>query len=288
MNEPPIEVATSPGLFSLLGEQESLDELRRFTASTGIELPLVPRTRSVTRGPANLVARIKQFFSAARVLDAFEQDFPIGIHQIHCPRTAGASGKLKVMSGRTKSASCSVTIFGLGGSDAATLTLEAEDSFESEATCRELVHSFTARWEHCEIAGADARWRQFVRLKEIIPRRTKVWVREVADDACARPPAEPFEQETFDLTTPGSVPVVRTLKVKESNKWTAGSQLEFPKVGLKLSSEMQFTRNFETAWEYRLPVGGVYVAWRTADMPAWLWRPGGMLSYAEPCGPSST
>jgi len=267
-----IQVATTPGLFSLLGDPQSVEELRRFTASTGIDVPLEPRTRSLARRGINMVERIRQFFSAARVLETFEQALPIGIHQIHCPRTPGASGKLKVLLGNTKSASCSITILGLGGSDAATVTFEAEDSFESEGTCRELVHSFAARWEHCEIAGADARWRQFVRLKEILPNRTQVWVREVPDDACRRLPDAPAEELTFDLRSPGSVPLTRTLRVKESNKWTAGSQFDFPKVGLKLSSEMQFTRNFETTWEYRLPAGAVYVAWRAPDLPVWLWR----------------
>jgi hypothetical protein len=154
------------------------------------------------------------------------------------------------------------------------LSFEAADTFETTGACRELLYFFDATWEECELADIGGRWRRFMRLKEVFPNRPTVQVRAVAEDACGGVRFRPDNAEekiTFDLTGSNSVPLTRTFRMSERTAWTLGTKLEFPALGLTLAAELRGQRAFTTMWEYRLPAGAKYVAYRPQNAPAWLW-----------------
>jgi hypothetical protein len=253
----------------------SLKEAERFSRATGIEIPVLidPLESGKTlRGGSNLLRNIRDFFSSARVIDAFDSIIEIPAAELHCPKLESAEASVTMGTVATHSKSA-IILFGIGGG--AEHEIQVEEAWTvstSNGECIRIHYQVPAAWERCEIADADGQWRQFVRLKSVSAEDPGIRTSVIAhdDDQCLTTDVMTPQRQPIDLTTLQSGKVTKVLKIAANEKWSGKAKLAAP--GIEASSEFSAKRSEATSWQYTLPGGHSYVALRATAVPGFAWN----------------
>ncbi len=276
------------GLFSSLGEPESIRHLQKFIRDTGLMSPdeqewFAPYLVE-TQGPAgdfvrDAARRLRDFLNAYDAVPVESQEgfITVAVNELHCPRVEGASARLTVKAEQGRKETCGIKIFGIGGGDEFSITVQAREVLETAGRCVATVHMLPAVFERCVMNTPDSRQVSFVRLREVQPRNliTKGQVLEGDEDACnafRRHPELDGETETVDISDFASAKLTKGLTVEYGSTWKAESGVKLDKLGLDVTAEYEASKSYTTELEYTLAEGYRYVSLKPADRASWLWR----------------
>lgn len=276
------------GLFSTLGDPESLRHLQKFLKDTALTsedeqewfAPFMPERQSRARMPdfaREAALKLHKFFSAYDPVPVEEQDgfITVSVNELHCPRVAGAKAKLTVKAGHGRKETCGIKIFGIGGGDEFSVTVQAKEVLETDANCVATVHMLPAVFERCEMSTPDSRKVSFIRLKEVLPRNLITKGQVLHDDACQAfhlDPGLPGETETVEIADFTSAKLTKVLTLEYGSRWSVESGLKLDKLGAEVTAGYELTKSYATELEYSLVDGYRYVALKPRDRASWLWR----------------
>jgi hypothetical protein len=287
-HEEPAVVERRRGLFSSLGEPASIQHLDRFLKDADLTSPeaqewfapyLVESQGRVGDFIRDAARRLGDFLSTYPPVPVASQEgfITVAVNELHCPRVEGARATLTVKGSEGRKETCGIKIFGIGGGDEFSVTVQARAEMETEGRCVATVHMLPAVFEKCVMNTPDSRRVSFVRLKELKP-RSLITVGKVLDgdeDACVEFQTHPElegETETFDISDFASAKLTQGLTVEYGSKWKAESGVKLDMLGLEAKAEYEATKSYTTELAYTLVEGYRYVTLKPADRASWLWR----------------
>jgi len=251
----------------------SMKDAERFKRATGIDAVGTVgalESRGVMRSGGNLLRRIRDLFSEARVVETFESPVEVPAAELHCPKLAGAEASvtLGAKSTRTKS---TFVLFAVGGG--------AEHELEIEETCMlktaggecvRLLYRIHAIWERCEIVDLDETVHRFDRIKTIGSGDPGMRTEVIDADPCLTVDLVTKQRHQIDLTGTPHGTVKKTLKIGQNVKWSGKAKITGP--GMEIGGEFSAKRSESTSWDYQLPGGHSYVALRATSVPGFAWN----------------
>lgn len=284
--EEPATVERRGGLFSSLGEPESLGHLQKFLRDAGLTseeaeewfAPYLVETQGpVTDFMRDAARRLRDFLGKYDAVPVESQEgfITVAVNELHCPRVEGASATLTVKAKEGRKETCGIKIFGIGGGDEFSVTVEAREVIETEGRCVATVHLLPAVFEKCVMSTPDSRQVSFVRLKEVRPRHriTKGMALDGDADACnAFARDATLEGGSVDISDFGAAKLTTGLTIEYGSKWKAESGVKLDKLGLEATAEYEAEKNYTTELDYKLVEGYSYTPLKPAGGASWLWR----------------
>jgi len=283
MMDIPVSIERRPGFFSSLGSPEALDHLptfleEQFARSGYVEAfdqYLVEPQGRITDQMKKLFIEFLEFYDPKPVPGTEEEHYiRVAVNELHCPHVTGAKAKLTVQGSREETINSSIKIFGIGGGDEFTVTIETGETMETEGNCVATTLSVPATFDRCRMNTPDGGHIEFARLKDI-NWNSKLIKGEVLDpDACTQftlnnPTAE---QVTFDFIHVPSLTLTPSLTVKAGTKWSNEATVTIEKLGLELGAKYESTLTDTITYDYTLIQGYSYTAMRPYDAAYWLWK----------------
>jgi len=277
------------GLFSSLGEPESLRHLEKFLKDADLTseeardwftpylIGRQARARS-TDFARDIARKLQEFFSYYDPVPVEQQEgfIIVSVNELHCPRVVGASAKMTVKAEEGRKETCGIKIFGIGGGDEFAVTLQAKEALETEANCVATVHMLPAVFERCKMKTPDSREVSFIRLKEVQPRNLITKGQVLRDnDACKAfhlDPNLPGETETVEISDFNSARLTKGLSLEYGSKWSSESGVKLDKMSAEVTAGYELTKSYTTELEYSLVEGYRYVALKPHNRGSWLWR----------------
>jgi len=280
----PISIERRPGFFSSLRSPEVFDHLTTLMyepqlASSGYEQAfdqyLVEPQGRVTNRMKELFFEFLEFYDPKPIPGTEEEHYiKVAVNELHCPHVKGAKAKLTVQGSREGTVNSSIKIFGIGGGDEFTVTIETGETLETESNCVATTLSVPAIFDRCRMNTPDGGHIEFARLKDIKWHSRLIKGEVLNPDACTQFKLEnpTADAVTFDFIHVPSLTLTQSLTIKAGTKWSNEATVTIEKLGLELGAKYESTLSHTITYDYTLVQGYIYTANRPHDAAYWLWR----------------
>lgn len=194
---------------------------------------------------------------------------PVSIFYAYCPSVDKAKVKVEFADSKSTEGDSSVEILGLGGGTKFTLETKATLEAESDNKSFALIHEFDSIWEHVRLTQNGRDPIEFCRLAEVNKNHKQSKTSGILQPENDFTTEEIEEKETL-FVEPG-ITVTKKLSVKSGALLKVSNKLKLEQFGLEAGVEVSTANQFEVNYEYSLPGGKSYTAFRPVNAPYWLW-----------------
>lgn len=277
-----INVERGKGLFSSIGEPQSIQYLPRFLRDAHLEddpvlEPYTAQNQGVRESVQDLGRRLKEVLAwyDVRILREETRSLIIAVNELHCPRVPGARGELKIGSVDEESSECTIEVLGIGGGDEFKLTVGEVRGLTVENNCVATYYYVPAVWQECEVTTPDNRQQKFIRLGSVLDDAEVIESKEISDDACKSTDLDQVpgnKRREFDLIQPAGITMSTSLKIDSESTWTAKAKLSLEEIGLEVGTTLKGKRSYSTELTYTLTAGHRYCAYMHERSSRWLWK----------------